>query len=178
MTKIKTDQRSTPVDQGLDPEVIPFRQQLDQCSRLDELVRAGARKLLQEAIDAEVEFFVNINRHRWNKNGRRVVVKNRSFPALLALTWGLKLLIVVSSASRSWPEKFRYAFGPARVNEPQDAYNCRARLFTGSGNGLLVLSQRNSAVPSLWHPRATKRQFGNQVYCNPRIHELGFSGMR
>ena len=86
MTKTKTDQRSTPVDQGPDPEVIAFRQQFDERSPLDELVRQGARKMLQEAIDAEVESFVDAHRHRRDENGRRVVVKNGSLPAREIIT--------------------------------------------------------------------------------------------
>ena len=58
MTKSKADRRSTPVDQPLDPEVLAFRRQFDDRSPLDELVREGARKMLQAAINAE------IRRHR------------------------------------------------------------------------------------------------------------------
>ena len=47
MTKSKTDRRSTPVAQDLDPEVVAFRQQFDERSPLDELVWEGARKMLQ-----------------------------------------------------------------------------------------------------------------------------------
>ncbi len=54
MTKIRVDQPSTPVDEAIDPEVIAFREQFDERSPLDQLVREGARKMLQEAINAEV----------------------------------------------------------------------------------------------------------------------------
>ena len=58
MTKTKTDRRSTPVAQALDPEVIAFRQQFEERSPLDQLVREGAQKMLQEAINAELETFI------------------------------------------------------------------------------------------------------------------------
>ena len=64
MTKTKTDRRLTPVDQQLDPEVLAFRQQFDDRSSLDQLVREGARKMLQEAINAEVDAFIDQHRDR------------------------------------------------------------------------------------------------------------------
>lgn len=86
MSKSKTDRRGMPVDQPLDPEVLAFRQQYDDQSPLDQLVREGARRMLQAAIDAEVEAFIDENRHRTNEQGRRVVVKNGSLPRREILT--------------------------------------------------------------------------------------------
>ena len=59
MIKSKTDRRSTPVDQPLDSEVISFREQFDDRSPLDELVREGARRMLQEAINALISLCPN-----------------------------------------------------------------------------------------------------------------------
>ena len=86
MNKTKTDRRATPVDEPLDPEVIAFRQQFDDRSPLDELIREGARKMLQEAIHAEVEAFIDDHRHRCDEQGRRLVIKNGSLPAREILT--------------------------------------------------------------------------------------------
>jgi len=86
MTKTKTDRRSTPVDQTIDSEVVAFRQQFDERSPLDQLVQEGARKMLQEAIDAEVDAFVDQHRDRRDERGRRLVVKNGSLPARQILT--------------------------------------------------------------------------------------------
>ena len=58
MSKTTIDRRSMPVDETVDPEVLAFRQQFDEKSPLDQLVREGARRMLQAAIDAEVEGFV------------------------------------------------------------------------------------------------------------------------
>ena len=85
MTKTKTDRRSTPVDQ-VDSEVIAFRQQFEDRSPLDELVREGARKMLQEAINAEVDSFIDQHRDRRDDQGRRQVVKNGSLPAREIIT--------------------------------------------------------------------------------------------
>ena len=86
MTKTKTDRRSTPVDREPDPEVIAFRQQFDERSPLDELVREGARKMLQEAINTEVDAFIDQHRDRVDEQGRRLVVKNGNLPAREILT--------------------------------------------------------------------------------------------
>lgn len=85
MTKTKTDRHSTPVD-TVDSEVIAFRQQFDDRSPLDQIVQEGARKMLQEAIDAEVNAFIDQHRDRQDEQGRRLVVKNGSLPAREILT--------------------------------------------------------------------------------------------
>ena len=86
MTKTKTDRPSTPVDQALDPEVISFREQFDDRSPLDELVREGARRMLQEAINAEVDGFIDQHRDRRDDEGRRLVVRNGHLPARKIMT--------------------------------------------------------------------------------------------
>ena len=86
MKKIKTDQPATPVDQELDAEVVAFRRQFEDQKPLDELVREGARRMLQEAINAEVEAFIDEQRHRVDEAGRRLVVKNGSLPERKILT--------------------------------------------------------------------------------------------
>lgn len=86
MAKSKTDRPLTPVDEQLDPEVIAFRQQFEDRSPLDELVREGARKMLQEAISAEVDSFVDQHRDRRDSQGRRLVVKNGSLPTREIIT--------------------------------------------------------------------------------------------
>ncbi|WP_372725745.1 transposase, partial [Novipirellula sp.] len=72
--------------QQLDPEVISFRAQFDQKSPLDEIVREGARRMLQSAIDAEVDAFIEIHENRRDDQGRRRVVKNGSLPEREILT--------------------------------------------------------------------------------------------
>ena len=86
MKKTKADGRATPVGEPLDPEVIAFRQQFSERSPLDELVREGARRMLQEAINAEVEVFIDEHRQRCDEQGRRLVIKNGSLPAREILT--------------------------------------------------------------------------------------------
>ena len=81
MNKTKTDQRLTPVDQPVDPDVLAFRKSFDERSPLDELFREGARKMLQEGINAEVDAFVQEQERRRDEAGRKRVVKSGSLPS-------------------------------------------------------------------------------------------------
>ena len=86
MTKLKTDRREVPVDEPVDPEVVAFRAQFDERSPLDQLVREGARRMLQSAIDAEVDAFITSHADRTDDEGRRLVVRNGHLPEREILT--------------------------------------------------------------------------------------------
>ncbi len=86
MSKTTTQRHDIPVDRQLDPEVLAFRRQFDDRSPLDEIIREGARKMLQAAIDAEVDSFIQDYKHRRDEDSRRLVVKNGSLPARNILT--------------------------------------------------------------------------------------------
>jgi putative transposase len=81
MSKTTTNRHTVPVNDQPDAEVLAFRQQFDKRSPLDEIIRDGARKMLQAAIDAEVDAFINAHQDRRDSSGRRLVVKNGSLPA-------------------------------------------------------------------------------------------------
>ena len=86
MNQSKADRLSNPVDDQLESEVVSFRAQFDRKSPLDELVLEGARRMLQSAIDAEVEAFIEEHQERRDERGRRQVVKNGSLPERKILT--------------------------------------------------------------------------------------------
>ncbi|MCO6042413.1 hypothetical protein NG895_00700 [Aeoliella sp. ICT_H6.2] len=86
MTKLKTDRREVPVDEPLDAEVVSFRAAFDQRSPIDQIVREGARRMLQSAIDAEVDDFIARHAHRTDEQGRRLVVRNGHLPEREILT--------------------------------------------------------------------------------------------
>lgn len=86
MTQTKTDRNATPVEARLDPEVVAFGEQFDDRSPLDQLLREGARRMLQAAINAEVEGFIDEHRDRRDEQGRRQVIKNGNLPAREILT--------------------------------------------------------------------------------------------
>jgi putative transposase len=86
MNKSTTKRKSKPVEQEIDSEVLAFRQQFDDKSPLDELVREGARRMIQAAIDAEVDGFIERHSVRVDELGRRLVVKNGSLPPREILT--------------------------------------------------------------------------------------------
>ena len=50
-------------------KVIAFREQFEDRSSLDELVREGARKMLQEVINSEVDSFIDPHRDRRDEAG-------------------------------------------------------------------------------------------------------------
>ncbi len=70
----------------LDPEVVEFRSQFGETSPLDELVRTGAQRMLQTAIEAEVEEFVAVHGDRRDASGNRLVVRNGYQPVRELLT--------------------------------------------------------------------------------------------
>jgi putative transposase len=86
MNKSTTNRKGKPVEQEIDSEVLAFRRQFDDKSPLDELVREGARRMIQAAIDAEVDGFIERHSVRVDELGRRLVVKNGSLPPREILT--------------------------------------------------------------------------------------------
>ena len=86
MHKTTTIRHTVPVNDPLDPEVLAFRRQFDDLSPLDDIIHEGARRMLQAAIDAEVDAFIETHQHRRDEAGRRLVVKNGSLPAREILT--------------------------------------------------------------------------------------------
>jgi putative transposase len=86
MHQTTTDRQTLPVGEMTDPEVLALPEQFDQRSPLDQIVREGARQMLQAAIDAEVNGFIERHQHRRDEQGRRLVVKNGSLPAREILT--------------------------------------------------------------------------------------------
>jgi putative transposase len=74
------------VSESIDPEAVEFREAFEARSTLDEIVREGARKMLQTAIEAEVDDFVAQHADRHEENGKRLVVRNGYLPSRELLT--------------------------------------------------------------------------------------------
>ena len=56
---------------------------------LDEIVRLGAKKMLMEALQAEVDDFIQSNKDKVDESGRRLVVRNgKASPRSLTLISG------------------------------------------------------------------------------------------
>jgi putative transposase len=72
--------------ESTDPEVVAFRAAFDGTSPLDELVRQGARQMLQAALESEVQTFLEQQATKVDAQGRRLVVRNGSLPARQILT--------------------------------------------------------------------------------------------
>ena len=72
---------------SIDPEGLAFREQFGGSrSPLDEIVREGARQMLQAAIDAEVDEFLAQHAPRRDEQGKRLVVRNGHLPSRNLLT--------------------------------------------------------------------------------------------
>ena len=76
MTKSTKVTASNPAANQVDPEVVQFRAEFDERSPLDQIVQDGARKMLQDAIEAEVADFLTQFLERVDEQGRRLVVRN------------------------------------------------------------------------------------------------------
>src|ERR1700674_4783628 len=85
MRQITTEALASPAA-TLDPEVVEFRSQFGGTSPLDELVRQGAQRMLETAIEAEVQEFVAVHSDRRDAAGNRLVVRNGYQPARELLT--------------------------------------------------------------------------------------------
>jgi transposase-like protein len=72
--------------ESTDPEVMAFRAAFDGVSPLDELVRRGARQMLQAALESEVQTFLQQQATKVDDQGRRLVVRNGSLPKRQILT--------------------------------------------------------------------------------------------
>jgi putative transposase len=75
-----------PGDGPVDTEVVAFRAAFDQRSPLDQLVHEGAQKMLQTAIEAEVDAFLAEYASRCDDQGRRLVIRNGHLPEREILT--------------------------------------------------------------------------------------------
>ena len=81
MSKSTRADAGRPVEAELDPEVVEFRANFEGRSPLDELIREGAQRMLQTAVNAEVEEFIARHADRRDEDGRRQVVRNGYLPA-------------------------------------------------------------------------------------------------
>ena len=69
-----------------DRESVPFAAADETRSPLDTLVREGARKILQVALEDEVQLFLDAHAARVDEHGRRLVVRNGHLPARQIVT--------------------------------------------------------------------------------------------
>jgi transposase-like protein len=69
-----------------DPEVLAFRANFELRSPLDQIVLEGARRMLQTAINAEVDDFIAAHAGRRDESGHRQVVRNGHLPSREILT--------------------------------------------------------------------------------------------
>src|SRR5438270_448498 len=82
----QTTNFSSIIPESVDPEVAEFREQFEGGSPLDQIVRQGAQRMLQQAIEAEVQGFLQEHDGRRDEGGKRLVVRNGYQPARKIVT--------------------------------------------------------------------------------------------
>ena len=111
MKKSTTVESSNPVAA---PEVLAFRDQFEERSPLDAIVRAGAQQMLQAAIDAEVAQFLEKHAGRCDEEGKRLVVRNGYHPKREVLTGAGSLEVSQPRVRDNSPDKQkRVTFTPS-----------------------------------------------------------------
>ena len=86
MSKTMTFGTGYPEVSYVDEEVVNFREAFEGRDLLDQVVRRGAQQLLQQAIEAEVQDFVQHHDQRRDAHGNRLVVRNGHKPARKIVT--------------------------------------------------------------------------------------------
>ena len=73
-------------EEQVDSEVASFREQFEGRDLLDVVVRRGAQQILQQAIEAEVQEFLQQHQDRRDADGNRLVVGNGRQPTRKIVT--------------------------------------------------------------------------------------------
>lgn len=81
MSKVTKEKIATLGVDGVESEILRAGMPVEQRSALDALVREGAQKMLQAAIEEEVNAFVAAHEGRRDESGKRLVVRNGYLPA-------------------------------------------------------------------------------------------------
>ena len=87
MSQVTKDARVNPEGQTSDAEVVAFRAQFEARSVLDQLVHEGAQRMLQAAIESDVDEFLSLHAGRCDEAGRRFVVRNGHLPSRAIAHW-------------------------------------------------------------------------------------------
>ena len=80
MSKTTSSSKKNPATNSVQRDVLAFPSEPPR-SPLDDLVRQGAQQMLQAAIEAEVEQFLEDHASKTDEQGRRFVVRNGQLPA-------------------------------------------------------------------------------------------------
>jgi transposase-like protein len=97
-----------------DAEMLAFRANFEGRSALDELIRTGAQQMLQPAVNAEVDEFLQRHAERVDEQGRRFVVRNGHLPSRELLPGAGKLEVRQPRVRNLSPDKEqRVTFSPS-----------------------------------------------------------------
>lgn len=133
--------------------IVPFKKEDDVTDPLTELLRQGARQLLNTAIEAEVEELLSAHRHRHDAHGRTAVVRNGHLPERQVLTGIGPIVVKVPKVRDRLGEGvvFHSSFAPPYVRKSQSIEAALPWLYlrgVSTGNmaeALSVLVGKNAA---------------------------------
>jgi putative transposase len=86
MNETTTFDNGLPGVSQVDLEVANFREQFERRDLLDQLAHRGAQQMLQQAIEAEVQEFLEQHQQRRDEDGKRLVVRNGHKPGRKIVT--------------------------------------------------------------------------------------------
>ena len=104
MSKVTKTRRINLEAETVDSEVLAFRAQFESRSPLDQIVQDGAQRMLQAAIEAEVDAFLAEHAGRVDEEGRRQVVRNGRLPTRKIVTGAGQLDITQPRARDRSPD--------------------------------------------------------------------------
>ena len=96
-----------------------FQNLAQTLSPLDQLVREGAQRMLQAAIEAEVSTYIEQHQHLRDERGHRLVVRNGHLPERQVLTGAGSLTVKKPRVDdRRREERFTSLILPRYMNRP------------------------------------------------------------
>ncbi len=109
--------------------VIHLQQQPTQEARsaLDEIVREGARRMLQAAIEEEVAAYIEVHENLRDEHGHRLVVRNGHMPEREVLTGAGRIAVLVASEQAAG--RYEVAFEAGALPSGVYFYRLEAGVF-------------------------------------------------
>ena len=109
--------------------VIDLQQQPTQDARsaLDEIVREGARRMLQAAIEEEVAAYIEAHENLRDEHGHRLVVRNGHMPEREVLTGAGRIAVLVAAEQAAG--RYEVAFEAGALPSGVYFYRLEAGVF-------------------------------------------------
>ena len=119
---------------------------------LDEIVRLGAKKMLMEALQAEVDDFIQSNKDKVDESGRRLIVRNgKAQPRSLTLSSGTVEIQAPRANDRRQGQRFTSTILPPYLRKSPKIESLIPALYLRAYLQVrLVRSCKSSLARVLW----------------------------